>query len=355
MALRKLRHRPDLTRAVVREITLSADAWMRECTEWILVTMSRRTRRAARSSAARCRGSRTCGWCAAAAAIPTTSRCRGRPLRCSCARRTPMRDRAHRHGGRARASRRARGAHRRRLCRRRSPRHGAFSQSGRCDRHQAFRASCPRRSTRSWTSCNCRSRPTACAIVGEAVAMVVAESLVAARDAAEAVAVDYEVLPAVTDVAEALSAGAPAIWPAAPDNLALDSAFGDRAAVRSRDRGRPPRGRADHPQPAHRERVHGAALGHRPLRRSRRPVLADLGHARACIVSRHPLAGCLKVPQERVRVICPDVGGGLRLAHQSLSGAGRGGVGGTARRTAGEMDRRPPSRRSSPITPRATW
>ena len=48
---------------------------------------------------------------------------------------------------------------------------------------------------------------------GEAVAVVVAESLFAARDAAEAVEVEYEVLPAVTDVRKAI--GAEPIWPSA--------------------------------------------------------------------------------------------------------------------------------------------
>ena len=38
-------------------------------------------------------------------------------------------------------------------------------------------------------------------------------------------------LPAVTDVEEALADGAPTLWPDAPGNLALDNAFGDRAAV----------------------------------------------------------------------------------------------------------------------------
>lgn len=67
--------------------------------------------------------------------------------------------------------------------------------------------------------------------VGEAVAVVVAESPGTARDAAEAVAVEYEILPAVTDVMEALADGAPTIWSDAPNNVALDCAFGDRAAV----------------------------------------------------------------------------------------------------------------------------
>ncbi len=102
---------------------------------------------------------------------------------------------------------------------------------------------------------SCRSRSPACAYVGEAVAMVVAETLTAARDAAEAVAVEYGALPAVTDVLEALADGAPALWPEAPGNLALDNAFGDRAAVEAALGARPPRGGADHPQPAHRQRA----------------------------------------------------------------------------------------------------
>ena len=59
--------------------------------------------------------------------------------------------------------------------------------------------------------------------------MVVAESLVAARDAARRSR--YDVLPAVSDVEEALADGAPTLWADAPNNLALDNAFGDRAAV----------------------------------------------------------------------------------------------------------------------------
>jgi carbon-monoxide dehydrogenase large subunit len=48
--------------------------------------------------------------------------------------------------------------------------------------------------------------------VGEAVAMVVAETLAQALDAAEAVAIEYEVLPCVTLAEEAMQPGAPAVW-----------------------------------------------------------------------------------------------------------------------------------------------
>jgi len=58
--------------------------------------------------------------------------------------------------------------------------------------------------------------------VGQPVALVLAESLSAARDAAEAIAVDYAPLPAVVDARAALAPGAPQLWPEAPGNLALD-------------------------------------------------------------------------------------------------------------------------------------
>ncbi len=58
--------------------------------------------------------------------------------------------------------------------------------------------------------------------VGEAVAVVVAETALAAQDAAELVTVDYEELTPVTDARAAMAAGAPQIWPEAPGNLCLD-------------------------------------------------------------------------------------------------------------------------------------
>ena len=65
--------------------------------------------------------------------------------------------------------------------------------------------------------------------VGDMVAAVIAESLAAARDAAELIEVGYEVRPAVTDVAAATAAGAPQIWPEAPGNRSFVWRDGDRA------------------------------------------------------------------------------------------------------------------------------
>ncbi|MBT5414850.1 MAG: xanthine dehydrogenase family protein molybdopterin-binding subunit, partial [Rhodospirillaceae bacterium] len=63
--------------------------------------------------------------------------------------------------------------------------------------------------------------------IGEAVAIVAAESREAARDAAEAVAVEYEPLPAVIDSREAAAEAAAQVWDDAPGNLAFDYESGD--------------------------------------------------------------------------------------------------------------------------------
>jgi carbon-monoxide dehydrogenase large subunit len=68
--------------------------------------------------------------------------------------------------------------------------------------------------------------------VGEAVACVVAETAVHAKDAAEAVGLDIDELPAVTSPAEALKPGAPQIHDGVPGNLALDFHYGDAEAVK---------------------------------------------------------------------------------------------------------------------------
>ena len=67
--------------------------------------------------------------------------------------------------------------------------------------------------------------------VGEAVAMVIAETPELARDAADRVVVDYEPLPAVTTSVEAVASGAPIVWDEAGSNLCVDSETGDAAAV----------------------------------------------------------------------------------------------------------------------------
>ena len=67
--------------------------------------------------------------------------------------------------------------------------------------------------------------------VGDPVAFVIAETLAQARDAAEAVELDIEPLPAVTSAKEAAKPGAPQLYDHIPNNVALDYHYGDTAAV----------------------------------------------------------------------------------------------------------------------------
>ncbi len=67
--------------------------------------------------------------------------------------------------------------------------------------------------------------------VGEPVALVVAETIEQAKDAAEAIEIDYESLPAAVDPAATLNG--PAIWDQAPNNLCFDWEFGQKDQVES--------------------------------------------------------------------------------------------------------------------------
>ncbi len=67
--------------------------------------------------------------------------------------------------------------------------------------------------------------------VGNMVAMVIAETEAAARDAADDVMIDYEPLPAAVDTVGAAQAGAPQVWDDAPGNICFDAAKGDEDAT----------------------------------------------------------------------------------------------------------------------------
>ncbi len=66
---------------------------------------------------------------------------------------------------------------------------------------------------------------------GQAIAMVVAESLAAAKDGAEAIEVEYEPMPVVIGARNAAAAGAPRVFPQLASNIVVDAAMGDEAAT----------------------------------------------------------------------------------------------------------------------------
>ena len=146
---------------------------------------------------------------------------------------------------------------------------------------------------------------------GEILAMVIAETMLAARDAAEAVTVDYEVLHAVTDVMQA--DGAEPIWPAlAADNVALDQEFGDRAAVDAAFAS------ADLvvEETFRNQRIVNAQMEPRSGVASYDASTGDytlISGNQGVHVPRAVLAESFGVPPEKIRLICPDVGGGFGL------------------------------------------
>ena len=73
--------------------------------------------------------------------------------------------------------------------------------------------------------------PDTVRFVGQAVAVVIAETRNQARDAAEAVVVDYEELPVAADIKAAIASGAPQLHPEAPGNVIYDWTIGDEAAT----------------------------------------------------------------------------------------------------------------------------
>src|ERR1700747_3462114 len=75
--------------------------------------------------------------------------------------------------------------------------------------------------------------PETVRFVGQAVAVVIAETKNQARDAAEAVVVDYEELAAAADGKASLKPRAPQLHPEAPGNVVYDWALGDDAAVKA--------------------------------------------------------------------------------------------------------------------------
>ena len=176
--------------------------------------------------------------------------------------------------------------------------------------------------------------------VGDAVAVVIADTLAQAKDAAEKVVVDYEPLPAVVDPAKAAQKGAPLIHDSAPNNTIYNWHIGDAAATDSRVQERQARHQARiHQQPAGAER-HGAARGSGRIRfRERPPDLVERDAEPAC---RPPGHRRLRRHGARAQIARhrPRRRRRFRLEDFHLSGRGRLPVGGAQARPAGEVDLR---------------
>ncbi|MDJ0969921.1 MAG: xanthine dehydrogenase family protein molybdopterin-binding subunit [Kiloniellales bacterium] len=147
--------------------------------------------------------------------------------------------------------------------------------------------------------------------VGEPVALVLAETLAAARDAAEQIVIDYDELPPVVATDQAMAADAPQIYPEAPNNLCFDWEKGDQDATEA----------------AFAAADHIVTLDHVNSR-----VVVNPIEPRGCIglwdpvgesytlynagqavhgISRMLATAVFKTTPDKLRVISPDVGGGF--------------------------------------------
>ena len=145
--------------------------------------------------------------------------------------------------------------------------------------------------------------------VGDAVAFVVADSLAAAKDAAEAITVDWQPLPHVIGAMAALAPGAPQVWADRPGNLAFETELGDAAATQAAF--------------ARAARTVALTIVNQRLVTNymdTRGVIAEydgerytltLGSQGSHIIRDIICGQVLKQPLDKMRVITPDVGGGF--------------------------------------------
>jgi carbon-monoxide dehydrogenase large subunit len=147
--------------------------------------------------------------------------------------------------------------------------------------------------------------------VGDPVALVIAESPAQAKDAAEQIVVEYDVLPAVVQSLDALKDGAPQIHEQAPGNACYTWALGDKTAVD-----------AAFAKAAHVTRLD--IVNNRLVPNAIEPRAALASYDRASdeytlyVANQNPhverllmTAFVLGLPEHKVRVIAPDVGGGF--------------------------------------------
>jgi carbon-monoxide dehydrogenase large subunit len=147
--------------------------------------------------------------------------------------------------------------------------------------------------------------------VGDAIAFVVADTIEQAKDAVEAIAVDWEPLPHVVDAVAALQDGAPPVWPDRPGNLAYQQTLGDEEATAA---------------------AFAKAARTITLTVVNQRLVTNYLDTRAAFAVFDPAGGritltlgsqgshmqrdiladaVLKIPPEKLRVVTPDVGGGF--------------------------------------------
>ena len=145
---------------------------------------------------------------------------------------------------------------------------------------------------------------------GDAVALVVAETAVAAQDAAELVTVEYRDLPAVIEATQAVASGAPRVHDSVPGNVVLDYESGDEGKTKAAFAAAARVVKLS----VHNSRVVGNPMEPRACLAAYRPE-EGMYHLYTCTqgapIMRNQLSAVLGVPPEKIRVIAEEVGGGF--------------------------------------------
>jgi aerobic carbon-monoxide dehydrogenase large subunit len=148
--------------------------------------------------------------------------------------------------------------------------------------------------------------------VGDPLAFIVAETTQQARDASEAIEVDYHVLPSITDLATVMDNGVPGVWPDVKNNIGFDWDIGDKAATD-----------AEFARAAHVTRLTvvnnrivvssieaRAAIGDYDKATGRWTLYAN---TQGGWLVKNLIGPMFNVEPDRFRVVTPDVGGGFGM------------------------------------------
>ncbi len=149
--------------------------------------------------------------------------------------------------------------------------------------------------------------------VGEAVAFVVAETVAQAKDAAELIEVDYDPLPSVNTVDDALAPGATAIWADNPTNEAYTHEKGDAAAVEAAfaKAAKVVRHRVMVTRVACNAMETRGCIAHYDAFEDRYELRATVQGVHAV---RNQIAGMIfGIPQRKLHVVCDNMGGGFGI------------------------------------------
>ncbi|WP_439924754.1 xanthine dehydrogenase family protein molybdopterin-binding subunit [Nitrobacter sp. JJSN] len=147
--------------------------------------------------------------------------------------------------------------------------------------------------------------------VGDAVAFVVADTVEHARDALEAIAIEWTPLASVVGVANAVKKGAPQVWPEHAGNVLFDASIGDKKAADAAFAGAHAVAEVSivNPRVVTNYMETRAVVCEYDARQDR--LTLTVGSQGSHRLREILCRSVLKMPIEKMRVICPDVGGGF--------------------------------------------